>query len=412
LIGAQKPKRPYRLGFLGTCVSESVCHRNPACSVAANNFQLNLLTHLLTDDTGTDTVEAISLNPVASFPRSQTVFSFGRKHRISPKIQVKCIPFLNVEPLKTFTAMIAFAVTILKWLLPQPERVRIILTYNLNLAFALPAVFLGRLFRVATVPIVADLPMPGSLSADTLLRRLEAWAQKALMRVTPGLIVLSRSVATDFAPGRQYLYMEGGVAEDLRALSISDFVHAAGSQPEKRVLFYSGGLGLNGGVSLLLDAFANLADFEGELWICGRGSLEKEIRSLAHNDPRICFWGFVGRQKYIDLLQRATVLINPRPSYPENRYSFPSKLLEYLASGRPVITTATPDVSEEYGDYVFLLREETPEALADLIEEVCALPPKDLDAFGAKARAYVLEHKTWDIQAKRVYDFLQQFVTS
>ena len=59
---------------------------------------------------------------------------------------------------------------------------------NLNLGVAVPAVFLGRLSGVPTVPIVADLPMLGSLSANTLLRRLEAWGQRALMRLTPGLI--------------------------------------------------------------------------------------------------------------------------------------------------------------------------------------------------------------------------------
>jgi glycosyltransferase involved in cell wall biosynthesis len=355
-------------------------------------------------------IDAISMMPIASFPRGEGFFFPGFHFELSTGIPLICIPFVNMEPLKTPTAMLAFTVHILKRLLLQREQVKVILIYNLNLAFALPAFFMSRALKVPMVPIVADLPMPGSLSPDTLLRRLEAWAQKIVMRKTSGLIVLSRAMAMDFAPGRPFLYMEGGVSDDLISSPVLESNCATGDQQTK-VLLYSGGLGYNGGVALLLDAFAQLANFEGELWICGRGLLEQKIRRIAQKDQRIHFLGFVGRKEFLHLLRQATLLINPRPSYPENRYSFPSKLLEYLASGRPVISTATADIAEEYRDYIFLLREETPEALANLIEKTCSLPSEYLNTFGAKARDYVLKHKTWDIQGHRVCQFLKKFIS-
>lgn len=54
--------------------------------------------------------------------------------------------------------------------------------------------------------------------------------------------------------------------------------------------------------------------------------------------------------------------------------------------------------------------EETPEALAKLIEETSELPTEYLWEFGARAREYVLINKNWDVQARRVIDFLREII--
>ncbi len=53
----------------------------------------------------------------------------------------------------------------------------------------------------------------------------------------------------------------------------------------------------------------------------------------------------------------ADVLIDMRLTEALNtKYSFPSKLMEYLASGTPVITTCTGHVEEEFADIAYLLK--------------------------------------------------------
>ena len=63
--------------------------------------------------------------------------------------------------------------------------------------------------------------------------------------------------------------------------------------------------------------------------------------------------------------------------------------MEYMAAGRPVLSTATSAVAEHYGSDVIVLEDETPEGLARCIERVVNAPAEARAAFGAGARAAV-----------------------
>ena len=53
---------------------------------------------------------------------------------------------------------------------------------------------------------------------------------------------------------------------------------------------------------------------------------------------------------------KATLLVNPRPTTEEfTIYSFPSKNMEYMASGTPLLTTKLPGMPEEYHQYVLAI---------------------------------------------------------
>jgi glycosyltransferase involved in cell wall biosynthesis len=80
--------------------------------------------------------------------------------------------------------------------------------------------------------------------------------------------------------------------------------------------------------------------------------------------------------------------------------------MEYLAAGRPVISTATSDVAEHYGDAVVVLDDETPEGLARCIEQVFATPVAERAAMGSRARAAV-EGVTWRSQAEPILAFIR-----
>jgi glycosyltransferase involved in cell wall biosynthesis len=82
--------------------------------------------------------------------------------------------------------------------------------------------------------------------------------------------------------------------------------------------------------------------------------------------------------------------------------------MEYLASGVPVITTCPGNVAEEYADLAYLLNDETPTALANLILKVEAIPTEQRFARASVAREYIVNHKTWDAQAVRISHFLRQ----
>lgn len=393
-----------QLLFFGALIPGDECHKSPDCSVAANNFQAGLLDALSKLVDGR--IVALSLRSLTAFPRGTPLFSRGSSFHLNERCLVHVVPFFNVAPVKPFFQGGALALDLFR-LWRRRFRPDAILVYNPFLRHSLLALTAGRLWRIPVVAIVGDADPPKPLLPKCNLHQIRRRLHLEIGHYFSGLIVLSSRVAEDFYPGQPTLKMEGGVNEDL--------VNRGNRRnpPVPGTIFYSGDLAVYCGVQLLLDAFALLEGEKYELWLTGRGPLQGTVEQAAKHDPRIRYFGFVSRAEYLDMLEQAKVLVNPRlSSRPESPYNFPSKLLEYLASGRLVISTASSDLEEEYGDKVFLLREETPEALARLIEDVCDRVPAELEAVGARGRAYMLAHKTWRAQSGRVYDFLATLAKS
>ncbi len=178
------------------------------------------------------------------------------------------------------------------------------------------------------------------------------------------------------------------------------------------VFMYSGSLLEIKGVPLLLDAFSQLGSDAVELWLTGAGPLEERVREASRRDSRIRFFGSVTYSELLALYRQADVLINPHSTTHESvRYLFPSKLLEYLGTGRPVISTcSTPDIRDEYGDVLYLLDEESPAALATAMARLSAMDPATRQAMGARGRAFVATRKSWKRQAARVAHFIASIV--
>ena len=104
---------------------------------------------------------------------------------------------------------------------------------------------------------------------------------------------------------------------------------------------------------------------------------------------------------------KATLLVNPRFTTEKlTRYSFPSKNMEYMASGTPLLTTNLPGMPNEYHNYVFLFREETVDGYADAIRRVLTYSDWELQDFGRKASQFVLQNKNNVQQGLRVLNFI------
>ena len=77
-----------------------------------------------------------------------------------------------------------------------------------------------------------------------------------------------------------------------------------------------------------------------------------------------------------------------------------------MASGTPVLTTCLPGMPEDHKPYVFLLKEENADGLAEALNEIFSLGEEQLRQFGENAKQYVLKEKNNIVQAKKIIDFL------
>lgn len=383
-----------RILFLGSYCPE-VAGKNPAFSVAADSFQANLLKGLLQQ--GVSGIQVVSVCPATHFPPGSTLYVRGQVSQPLPSLLVHQVSFVNLIGIKPFWQLFAIAWESLKLLRRGAFRPDVVLTYNALQRWALPAILTAKILRIPAVCLAADVQ---SIDQDVTLCRSVLHRMRAFwLKRFDGVIVLSSLIAHDFLrPSQAWMRMEGAILP-------GEYVQP-GEGSDRALLFYGGSLGEWGGIRLLLQAFALLPS-EYRLWISGNGPLEGEVIRAAAGNPRIRFLGLVDRRDYLRILGQAGILINPRPpSLPENRYNFPSKLLEYLATGRPVVSTLTADLAEEYGDFIFACDEENPEALARAILSVSLTDPRVRQQKSLRAREFVLTSKSWEAQSSRVHGFL------
>lgn len=169
-----------------------------------------------------------------------------------------------------------------------------------------------------------------------------------------------------------------------------------GIKPDERVLVYPGGANLTN-ADELRTLYATV------VLLNQRGVPTKLVRtgpptpwftqSLSDAERAVAIeLGFVERHRIPGLLNLADVLVQPGRTGPFNDYRLPSKLPEFLASGRPVVLPATNiALSMKDGRDALFLHEGAPEEMAARCEQILRDP--DLAAaLGAAGRRFAETH--------------------
>jgi glycosyltransferase involved in cell wall biosynthesis len=179
-------------------------------------------------------------------------------------------------------------------------------------------------------------------------------------------------------------------------------------QKEKhKTIFYSGVLAQRYGIMNLMDAFELIRDPDYRLWICGDGDCRPEIIRRMQQDKRITYFGQISRSKVLELQKKATVLVNPRTSAGEfTKYSFPSKIMEYMASGTPCIMHRLKGIPSEYFYYCIVCEREDVEGLRQSILDSCEMSCVQREYIGNKASQFMRQQKNPGVQIKKICKML------
>jgi glycosyltransferase involved in cell wall biosynthesis len=176
-----------------------------------------------------------------------------------------------------------------------------------------------------------------------------------------------------------------------------------GIGPSDRVLLWGGGIWNWLDAITCIDAVARLDDLDPPVHLVFQGierpglepvdAISGTPRALAHAESL----GLLGKRVHVNrgwvpYAQRAGWLleadlgVSAHHDHLEARFSFRTRVLDYLWAGRPVVATA--------GD-----------ALADLIEARGlgrTVPPEDADAFAGACRALLEDRGAWEAAAERI----------
>ena len=176
----------------------------------------------------------------------------------------------------------------------------------------------------------------------------------------------------------------------------------------KRAILYSGRLNARYGVQTLLDAFLKLDDNSVELWFCGSGEMEESIKAAASIDSRIKFLGFQQQEDVWKMQREVSLLVNPRQNTEAfTKYSFPSKTMEYLASGTPVLMYKLDGIPDEYDTYLHYVAGNTVDDLTAAIADIMNTDSLVLEENALRAQQFIMSQKNAVVQAKKILTLLQ-----
>jgi len=177
------------------------------------------------------------------------------------------------------------------------------------------------------------------------------------------------------------------------------------------VLLYSGNVHLSNVKDIqrlyLAVALLRQRGLQLKLIRTGWNYADLEFNDRCELDKYVIDLGFIPRTDIPPLVAMSDILVQPGKSDPFNDYRFPSKLPEYLVSGRPVILpNSNIGAVLEDGLHVLKLHTGSIKELAHAILLLIRFPNLRR-VLGQNSRKFALEHLTWEKGAK-ILDGLYQ----
>lgn len=366
---------------------------------AGHTFQSALLNGL---DKHCTHLTVISSALTSSYPNikrlnfKQEMFS----HNMSENKRDVYVGALNLPVIKLYSKYIRVKQQ-LKQVLKEGEE-NVVIVYSIHSPFLLAAYMLRKYISKICV-IVPDLPEymgDEGKRFKSLLKKIDNRLIQLCLSRVDGFALLSPHMQDKLPIGNKpWLQFEG-------IYQVTN-INAENIPKEKyKTLMYTGNIYKKRGVDILLQAFSMIKDPDYRLWIRGNGDMKKDIIEISKHDSRVQYFEPMSREELLRMEKRATLMINPTPaSWEFTRYFFPSKNMEFMASGTPTLMFRLDCIPEEYYPYLYFC-DESAQALRDKILEICDKPQQELDAFGEKASRFIVERKNADVQAGRLLEFI------
>lgn len=201
---------------------------------------------------------------------------------------------------------------------------------------------------------------------------------------------------------RPYVVIEGFCDSQMQYVT-----NSLENKTRPKVLMYAGGIHKEYGIQNLVEAFLTIDAPDWQLVIYGMGNYREELMSICKTHQNVIYKGVATNDIIIQEQIKASLLVNPRPTNEEFvKYSFPSKTLECMASGTPLITTHLPSMPVEYDPYVYFFDDESLKGLVEALASVMRLSPEVLHEKGLLAKSFVLNEKNNNKQAEKLMLFL------
>lgn len=371
---------------------------------AANVLQWNLINGML--ENGVKHIHVVSFLPIDSWPKHyRAPFVSHAVETYDERCSFETVGFCNITCAKQILAAHACDGAVRKWAKQDNGAKKVIVCYSENnvLMRAVAAAKKANP-QIESVQVIADITEFATNANLNKVRQMFIDSQikenKKNRSFIDRFVLLTRQMQEKLEITKPYMVMEGIVPPWKPAPEKAD-------SGEKTVL-YTGSMNTKYGILTLLEGFTKIPNEDYRLLLCGLGNAEPIIKEYCEGDSRITFLGKVPHEQVLQLQQEATVLVNPRQNNEEfTKYSFPSKTMEYLASGVPVVAYKLDGIPDEYDEYLNYVEDNSADSLAAKLMQICELDEAARAEMGKRGAEFVLQNKNAVVQTRRILEFIE-----
>jgi len=273
---------------------------------------------------------------------------------------------------------------------------------------ALPAIFLGWLYRCPVVLWVQDL-WPESLSATGYVRnrwilKMVEWVVGFIYRHVELLLVQSRAFIASvraLATGTRIEYYPNSVDDTFVVPARGNLPEISGLDKGFSVMF-AGNIGTAQAVEVIVEA-ARLLKEQSDIHfvMLGEGSRWDWMRQQAqyHGLGNLHLPGRFPVETMPGLMQKASVLLVTLADKEIFKATVPSKVQAYLAAGRPILACLNGEGAEliRVAGAGLVVPAEDAKALAMGIMKLYRMLPQERETMGVRGRLYYTQHFAHDM---------------
>lgn len=354
---------------------------------AANNFQKKIINGL--KENGIEP-EVISAPFLGSYPNAYSDLFFKGFNRKTIDISgYKYVHFLNLWGIRNFSRANSLKRAVKEFICSK-DRAKLIIVYTSHTPLIQAANYAKRKDpNIRICLVVPDLPQYMNLAdnvskAYKILKKYDVKAFLKENRTVDSYVVLTKHMVNSLEVGNRPFEVIEGIYQ-----SSSNWGEKKEDSCVKKIV-YTGKLDRSFGIMNLVNAFMQIGNDNIRLLICGSGEERNNVEIAAQRDPRIMYMGQVTSDQARKIIVEGDILVNPRQNNSEyTKYSFPSKIIDYLATGNPVIAYKLDGMPDQYEQFIEFVTDDSIEALQKSIEKVLSMDSNEIVERANKAMRYL-----------------------
>lgn len=354
-------------------------------------------------------IESLSMLPTTVKPYYKRTYT-KYCNEIFEDVKISYIVDINIKFIKQLIRSIVIFFFLFNWLFKNKKNDRFIILGSVYPPAAFSVLLLKNFFSFTSIAYISDI---SEFRYEEDIVKSKSLIRSYLLRIFKSLsiyydnkfdayIFISKYMS-DIINTRNKPFI---INECLIEMNIGQLQNTLEGKSTPPAIMYAGGIFIKYGIGLLIDSMKFINNTV-ELWIFGDGSDIDFVIESTKKDPRIKFYGVVPHSELMPYQAKATLMINTRPSNQGfTKYSFPSKTVEYLASGTQFISTKIESIPPDYHQHIIFIDEENPKGIAKTITHALGIDRELLHKKGMEARIFALENKNYITKTKNIFEFI------